>query len=969
MGKLFKKVFSFSLFFSLFLFIYCVISAQMSGGDDFGTPSGGGGGDWVDWCDGAEGCGEGDYIQSQIAAMEAGIISLFTSGEDTAAAITELYAYLNSESVQAYAASNPAFGLAVTNLVSQGTSSMTKESLQAGVGQIAGSILDKPDEVGEGTVADGEIDPETKDETDPEPETEEKDPAAAGAVKTGLELGDSVAGEPEAVTGDVSEEEETVAAIASANGETAATVAAEADKTSTASVVAETGTGTGTGTETAVTAGSKNKGTIVIGNASKPAVVVLGNATKPDTIVLGNATKPDTIVLGNATTPPVVVLGSATKPDTIVLGSTTRPAMVVIGSATRPATVVIGDAAKPTVVNLSHTSAAPSVCAGNGCQAGSVTVVNNAVRPAVPESGAITWLEVAPAAASGITPAVVSNPTTSNPVAPDTATSNPIEPSQVQYASNQPASSAVPAESAVNQRTLAATANIAVLPVDQAKLTVSAGADFIEFKMETAGAESVEFYATGGSLSAPWYLGKGILGGANIWKYKIDLASSPLPNGKYFIYGQINKSGQAKFKSTEISISMVAVVAPVVQPAEKESLKQDILDSSKAITENNVLVAQETKKTVTSINSGSDLVQGAEIKIDQIAKVVELLEQLKEFLAIKIAQGEAISLKIIQLENEIAGLPDNTLQVIRDDKIRQLQSYKETKKTIEQEVSVIREGIDKKNREKEEIKNGLMASVKGKPNETEVKQKIDDFEKMIIQHAKDTIEKQRILQRDTDNDGLNDAQEYLAGADPFNPDTDGDGALDGDEIIYGFDPLRTDAFGGVAYHDPREIAPKATELYKFDEEKPVSAVSLPGGGVGIKFEGYGLPNSYVTLFIYSAPVVVVVKTDSQGRWVYILDKEIEDGQHTVYAARTNNEGAVEARSEVLVFMKKGDNISRTIANQEASISSSIEKMKSNFGLVVFFLVLIAIGGALALIGFVAKRGGREDGGASAPMQQ
>ena len=35
--------------------------------------------------------------------------------------------------------------------------------------------------------------------------------------------------------------------------------------------------------------------------------------------------------------------------------------------------------------------------------------------------------------------------------------------------------------------------------------------------------------------------------------------------------------------------------------------------------------------------------------------------------------------------------------------------------------------------------------------------------------------------KDTDNDGLTDAQEQEKGTDPFNPDTDNDGILDGED--------------------------------------------------------------------------------------------------------------------------------------------------------------------------------------------
>ena len=43
--------------------------------------------------------------------------------------------------------------------------------------------------------------------------------------------------------------------------------------------------------------------------------------------------------------------------------------------------------------------------------------------------------------------------------------------------------------------------------------------------------------------------------------------------------------------------------------------------------------------------------------------------------------------------------------------------------------------------------------------------------------------------KDTDGDGLTDAEEAIAGTDPTKPDTDGDGVSDGDEIAAGTNPL------------------------------------------------------------------------------------------------------------------------------------------------------------------------------------
>lgn len=46
------------------------------------------------------------------------------------------------------------------------------------------------------------------------------------------------------------------------------------------------------------------------------------------------------------------------------------------------------------------------------------------------------------------------------------------------------------------------------------------------------------------------------------------------------------------------------------------------------------------------------------------------------------------------------------------------------------------------------------------------------------------------VEKDTDNDGLNDNMESVYGTDYKNPDSDGDGYLDGEEVMSGYDPLK-----------------------------------------------------------------------------------------------------------------------------------------------------------------------------------
>jgi hypothetical protein len=57
----------------------------------------------------------------------------------------------------------------------------------------------------------------------------------------------------------------------------------------------------------------------------------------------------------------------------------------------------------------------------------------------------------------------------------------------------------------------------------------------------------------------------------------------------------------------------------------------------------------------------------------------------------------------------------------------------------------------------------------------------------------DPTEVEPVERTDSDNDGLRDEDERLAGTDPRIADTDGDGLLDGNEVTIGTDPLVADS--------------------------------------------------------------------------------------------------------------------------------------------------------------------------------
>jgi len=69
---------------------------------------------------------------------------------------------------------------------------------------------------------------------------------------------------------------------------------------------------------------------------------------------------------------------------------------------------------------------------------------------------------------------------------------------------------------------------------------------------------------------------------------------------------------------------------------------------------------------------------------------------------------------------------------------------------------------------------------------------------------------------------------------------------------------------------------------------------------GLTLKGKGLPNSIVTLYILSDPIVVTVKTDANGDWTYTLEKPLVAGSHEVFVTVPKPDGSL-VRSEVSLF--------------------------------------------------------------------
>jgi hypothetical protein len=207
---------------------------------------------------------------------------------------------------------------------------------------------------------------------------------------------------------------------------------------------------------------------------------------------------------------------------------------------------------------------------------------------------------------------------------------------------------------------------------------------------------------------------------------------------------------------------------------------------------------------------------------------------------------------------------------------------------------------------------------------------------------------------DTDKDGISDFDEQnLYSTDPNLPDTDNDGIQDGVEIMRGFDPLNSAPEAAIVYELPQEsLGFVQDEVLKVQGVVPVIKTDEGGKVIQAEITGTALPNSYVTLYIFSTPTIVTVRADENGAFSYTFEKELEDGEHEVYVAITDNTGAIVAKSNPFRFIKQAEAFTPLDANaSEVSNTGSFESIGVlntyntvvGIGILAFGLILLMLG--------------------------
>jgi hypothetical protein len=444
----------------------------------------------------------------------------------------------------------------------------------------------------------------------------------------------------------------------------------------------------------------------------------------------------------------------------------------------------------------------------------------------------------------------------------------------------------------------------------------------IRIKFIVEGAILVEFYLRRPESLMEMYLGQGYSSETNVWERSFD--TNLIPNGKYFLFPKIvNEYGE--YFGERISFYVENEIE--TEEEKVNALEEEINQSETEIQTEEQQVVEE-KETVKEgiITEVEDFIEegGNTIKDEE-------REQLK-------TETEE---KLRQLYNKTEENLEKALQTA------ERQEREELKNEIVKDIEEITKPITEATKEQQKAKTLQL--------EEAVRERIDSLmqklEHIYEKKADIEIRKEEVFSKDFDKDGLPDYEEIRIGTDPFNPDSDRDGFIDGSEIALSFDPLNPSPADKIKYQNPREIKKEPSEVFRVEQ---VETSFLEGREHGLKIKGKALPNSFVTIYVFSLPTIIITKADANGNWEYILDKSLADGQHAIYATLTDNHGEIEESSTPFLFVKTEDKILRFLEPEQNEIASPAETLQRSFAVLVVAIIVFSLGIALTMVGIILR---------------
>ncbi len=423
----------------------------------------------------------------------------------------------------------------------------------------------------------------------------------------------------------------------------------------------------------------------------------------------------------------------------------------------------------------------------------------------------------------------------------------------------------------------------------------------------------------------------------------------------------------AQFSDTDININTTDTTTP---PEDGTTIQEEIGFIEESI-EKAEDVLDELEQRVDTNTENDDEV-GDESQKSDTSKILEVVDR-DDNLGVEV-RAQADVLKVLR-ERSVSRKLELKRRILEDSARASLEKKTAEKKEIEiqdDEIDIdftiepLEEGInidiEKELRELETVEEKTVEELK-------------ELENIVLGKKEKIIVRTRVRRaymealKDSDDDGISDYDEInIYGTDPFSADSDGDGYFDGAEVLSGFDPKDSSADAIVVYENPKESGVVAENLFSVGKIEVVSKSEIGFEqateniiSVGrLSLEGKSLPNSFITLYIFSIPTVVTVKTDEDGNWNYVMDKELENGAHEVYVAMTDNSGKIITKSNPIPFVKEAF----AVTVDEELLSFQIAGSKPSFFnlgyiyMTVLVLVFL-IGIVLTVIGIRLRLRGEE----------
>lgn len=437
----------------------------------------------------------------------------------------------------------------------------------------------------------------------------------------------------------------------------------------------------------------------------------------------------------------------------------------------------------------------------------------------------------------------------------------------------------------------------------------------------------VELYLTPERSLTPRFVGLGTLIEPGVWKFMLNTES--IPNGSYALYAQAkNQYGVGVSKRIPVSIQNT-VISPEPAPEVKtyiETVKE---------------VGTEVKAIETR-----DVPEPVQVSISAVPP-------LPPIAPIVIKENNA-------LEEELGDVYDDSLDELLTEFSTELtrimrafgKAKRENDLTKEQELL----------RELETTRDAILEKVPEGEGRDELLSKVRDHMNRVAQELRtrteksETIIRERVgesVRKDSDNDGVTDYDEVnVYNTDPLLADSDQDGYIDGAEILAGFNPKSSESEANVAFESPKDLGVVRDDILVVEHITTVTPEEGGGEKPIAHIGGRALPNSFVTIYIFSTPIVVTVKADAEGNWSYLFDKELDDGTHEVYVGMTDNTGRIIAKSNPLPFVKTAEAFTPVGASESAvAVAPAAPSLiGDNTFLTIGSIAIVAIGLVLILLG-------------------